>query len=48
MDNPKDSAKQTEQRRDHANIGEISNTIIQTGRDSRSFRFGDFTHLLKI
>jgi hypothetical protein len=48
MDNPEDRAKQTEQRRDHANIGQINHTIIQTGRDSCSFRFGDFSDLLKI
>src|SRR5947207_5840179 len=39
---------QAEQRRNHSDIGEINDAIIQTGRDSRPFRLGDFADLLKL
>ena len=48
MDDSKDRAEQPQQRRDHPDIGEINDAIVQTGCDPRSFRLGDLAHLLKI
>ena len=48
MDNSEDGAEQAEQRRNHSDIGQINDAIIQTGRDSRPFRLGNFADLLKL
>src|SRR5207253_3845655 len=42
------SPKQTKERRNHSNIGEISYAVIQIGSDTSSFRLGNFTDLLEI
>src|SRR5947199_2400781 len=42
------SSKQTEERRNHSDIGEISNAVIQSGSDPSSFCLGNFTGLLGI
>ena len=40
--------KQSKQRRNHSDVGEISDAIVQIRRDPRPFRFRDFTDLLEI
>src|SRR6266404_6722643 len=48
MNNSKDSAQQAQQRRNHSNIREVNDPIIQIGCDSGSLRLCDFTNQLKI
>ena len=42
------SPKQTEQRRNHSDIGEVSYAVVQIGSDPSPFRLGNFTNLLEI
>src|SRR5438552_8574821 len=42
------SPKQTEQRRNHSDIGEISYAVIQLESDPSPFRLGNFADLLEI
>ena len=47
-DDADDGAEQPEHRRDHPDVGEISDAIVEIGRDARAFRFRDLAHLAEI
>ena len=43
-----DRAEQTDQRRDHADVGEIDDAVVQARGDASSLGFGDLADLLEI
>ena len=47
-DDAEDRSEQSEHRRDHPNIGQINNAVIQTRRHPGSFGFGDLADLGEI
>ena len=47
-DDADDGAEQTEHRRDHSDVGKISDAIVEIGRDARAFCFRDLANLAKI
>src|SRR5205807_8422574 len=48
FNDPENRAEQSQHRRDHPDIGEKDDTIVQAGSDARSFSLRDLAHLLEI
>ena len=48
MDNSKHRPQEAKERRDHSDVREVNDAVVQTGRDACALCLGDFAELLEI